>query len=84
MPTSTRALMVKHSVPKSTRITLGTHSPLESMQLRQERSDVYTAEGKHIQDSSLTLTFQINEESGLIKMLPVGNIRTGISDSDLY
>lgn len=77
--TSTRALTAKPRVPKSTRAALGTHGPLENMQLRQQISDVYTTEGQHAQDSSLALGSQINKELGQIKMSLVDNVCTGMS-----
>lgn len=47
--TSTEALTVQHQA------ALETHSPLGSMQLRQEMSDVYAVEERDIQDSSLAM-----------------------------
>lgn len=64
--------------PQKHGAALGTHSPLESVQLRQEKSDVYTTEGKHVLDSSLALGSQINKESGQIKMSLVDNVCTGM------
>lgn len=78
MSTSTRAFS---STTESTRITLGTYSPLGSMQLRKERR-AFILLKENMQDSSLTLRFQINKESGQIKMSPVDKACTGISDSD--